>query len=166
METHSSILAWRIPWTVGAWKATVHMVTKSWTQLRCLSRHAHKHKEIDKQEQEVQTAGLHWALNGLIRYLYLGVGKLCKIGYFCYCLMLRLLPSIDVRAHLEIVTFPEFLLLWKHLIWKEERRCLLGSWVCMSFGMTEKMSNGHIWIGVGVKLVKLIEILFSGANTS
>ena len=95
----------------GAWKATVHMVTKSWTQLRCLSRHAHKHKEIDKQEQEVQTAGLHWALNGLIRYLYLGVGKLCKIGYFCYCLMLRLLPSIDVRAHLEIVTFPESLLL-------------------------------------------------------
>ena len=28
MATHSSILAWRIPWT------TVHGVTKSWTQLR------------------------------------------------------------------------------------------------------------------------------------
>ena len=32
MATHSSILAWRIPiW--GAWQATVHGITKSWTQL-------------------------------------------------------------------------------------------------------------------------------------
>ena len=29
MATHSSILAWRIPWT----EATVHGVVKSWTQL-------------------------------------------------------------------------------------------------------------------------------------
>ena len=27
MATHSSILAWRIPWT-GAWQVTVHGVTK------------------------------------------------------------------------------------------------------------------------------------------
>ena len=34
MATHSSILAWRIPWTErGAWWATVHGVAKSWTQL-------------------------------------------------------------------------------------------------------------------------------------
>ena len=32
MATHSSILAWRIP-DRGAWQATVHGVTKSWTQL-------------------------------------------------------------------------------------------------------------------------------------
>ena len=33
--THSSILAWRIPWTVySPWGCnTVHEVTKSWTQL-------------------------------------------------------------------------------------------------------------------------------------
>ena len=31
MATHSSILAWRIPWTRGAWQATVHGVTKSQT---------------------------------------------------------------------------------------------------------------------------------------
>ena len=31
METHSSILAWRIPMDRGAWRATVHRVTKSWT---------------------------------------------------------------------------------------------------------------------------------------
>ena len=50
MATHSSIPAWRIPWTEepggplqysclenpmhrGTWRATVHGVTKSWTQL-------------------------------------------------------------------------------------------------------------------------------------
>ena len=31
MATHSSIVAWRIPWT--AWQATVHGVTKSLTRL-------------------------------------------------------------------------------------------------------------------------------------
>ena len=30
MATHSSILAWRIPWT-GAWWVTIHEVTKSQT---------------------------------------------------------------------------------------------------------------------------------------
>jgi len=34
MATHSSILAWRIPWTEGAWQATVHGVAKSQTQLK------------------------------------------------------------------------------------------------------------------------------------
>ena len=32
IATHSSILAWRIPWT-ETWQATVHRVTKSWTPL-------------------------------------------------------------------------------------------------------------------------------------
>ena len=31
MATHSSILAWRIPMDRGAWWATVHGVSKSWT---------------------------------------------------------------------------------------------------------------------------------------
>ena len=31
--SHSSILAWRIP-DRGAWWATVHTITKSWTQLK------------------------------------------------------------------------------------------------------------------------------------
>ena len=31
MEIHSSILAWRIPWTEEPGGATVHGVTKSWT---------------------------------------------------------------------------------------------------------------------------------------
>ena len=33
MATHSSILAWRIPMDRGTWQATVHEVTKSWTEL-------------------------------------------------------------------------------------------------------------------------------------
>ena len=33
MATHFSILAWRIPMDRGAWWATVHGVTNSWTQL-------------------------------------------------------------------------------------------------------------------------------------
>ena len=33
MATHSSILAWKNPMDGGAWRATVHQVTKSWTRL-------------------------------------------------------------------------------------------------------------------------------------
>ena len=33
IATGSSILAWRIPWTRGAWQATVHEAAKSQTQL-------------------------------------------------------------------------------------------------------------------------------------
>ena len=31
MATHSSILAWKIPWTEEPGRATVHGVAKSWT---------------------------------------------------------------------------------------------------------------------------------------
>ena len=40
MATHPSILAWRIPVDRGAWRATVHRVSRSWTWLKWLSRHA------------------------------------------------------------------------------------------------------------------------------
>ena len=36
MATHSSILAWRIPWTKEP-RATVHGVSESWTQLKRLN---------------------------------------------------------------------------------------------------------------------------------
>ena len=39
MAIHSSILAWEIPMVGGAWKATVHRVTKSQTQLKLFSTH-------------------------------------------------------------------------------------------------------------------------------
>ena len=41
MATHSSILAWRIPWTREALRGTVHEVTKSQTWLEQLSMHAY-----------------------------------------------------------------------------------------------------------------------------
>ena len=31
MAIHTSILAWRIPMVRGAWRVTVHGVTKNWT---------------------------------------------------------------------------------------------------------------------------------------
>ena len=40
MVTHFSILTWRIPMDRGTWRATVHGVTKSQTQLKLLSMHA------------------------------------------------------------------------------------------------------------------------------
>ena len=42
MATHSSVLAWRIPRRIvaGAWRTTVHRVTKSQTGLKQLSTHA------------------------------------------------------------------------------------------------------------------------------
>ena len=45
MATHSSILAWRIPWTEGAWWTTVHGVTKSRTQLKPFSMRVHQWSE-------------------------------------------------------------------------------------------------------------------------
>ena len=39
MATPSSILAWRIPMDRGAWRAVVHGVTKSRTQLNDLAQH-------------------------------------------------------------------------------------------------------------------------------
>ena len=39
MATHSSVLAWKIPWDGEAWQATVHRVTKSQTQLNGLHFH-------------------------------------------------------------------------------------------------------------------------------
>ena len=44
--THSSIPAWRIPWTEEPCMATVHTVTKSQVQLKPLSMHAGKQKCI------------------------------------------------------------------------------------------------------------------------
>ena len=42
MATHSSIPAWRSPWTDRAWQALVHGVVKSWTQLKQLRMLGHE----------------------------------------------------------------------------------------------------------------------------
>ena len=40
MATYSSLLAWRIPMDTGAWRATIHGVTKSQTQLSTETHHS------------------------------------------------------------------------------------------------------------------------------
>ena len=41
MATHSSTLAWKIPWTEGAWWAAVYGVAQSRTRLKRLSSSKH-----------------------------------------------------------------------------------------------------------------------------
>ena len=45
IPTYSSILAWRIAMNRRAWRATVHSVTRSQTQLKLLSTHT-QHVDI------------------------------------------------------------------------------------------------------------------------
>ena len=52
MATHSSILAWKIPWTEETGGLhTVHRVTKSQTQLKRLSTAQKKGEWIDKHSR-------------------------------------------------------------------------------------------------------------------
>ena len=50
MATHSSILAWRIPWTEEP-GGLVHGVEKSWTRLKQLSKHARTVSQISGSMQ-------------------------------------------------------------------------------------------------------------------
>ena len=49
MATHSSILAWRIPWNERAWQATVHRVAKRQAQMKQLSTHTHLSNEGNRE---------------------------------------------------------------------------------------------------------------------
>ena len=50
MATHSSGLAWKIPWKRGAWWATVHGVANSWTQL---GNQTHKQILLERDIQKI-----------------------------------------------------------------------------------------------------------------
>ena len=75
MATHSSILAWRIPWAENpmgreAWRATLYTIKKNQTQLKRLSIHTHTGLldvlPMDAQEGPVKNAkGLGRIHNGL-----------------------------------------------------------------------------------------------------
>ena len=54
MSTHSSILAWRIPWTRGAWQATIHRIERVRHDLA--TNHHHHHRQLNGHEFE-QTLG-------------------------------------------------------------------------------------------------------------
>ena len=55
MATHSSILAWRVPIERGAWWATVHGVTKSWTRMSAELKLNWMDLEIDTVNKVSQT---------------------------------------------------------------------------------------------------------------
>ena len=51
MTTHSSILAWRIPWTEEPGRLQSISVAESWTQLKWFSTHTHTHRVTNKTEK-------------------------------------------------------------------------------------------------------------------
>ena len=58
MTTHSSILAWRISMNRGAWRATVHGVTKSQTWLR--TKHSTAQGTSQRECVELQSLWSQW----------------------------------------------------------------------------------------------------------
>ena len=62
MAPHSSTLAWKIPGNGGAWKAAVHGVTKSRTQLREFTFTFHFHA-LEK-EMATHSSVLAWRIPG------------------------------------------------------------------------------------------------------
>jgi len=57
MTTHSRILAWRIPWTGGAYRATVSRVTNL-TQLKQLNMRAHMSQRVRALDPSLQDQDL------------------------------------------------------------------------------------------------------------
>ena len=62
MATHSSILAWRIPMDGGAWRAAVHGIAKSRTQLNDFIFTFHCHA-LEK-EMATHSSVLGWRIPG------------------------------------------------------------------------------------------------------
>ena len=61
MAPHSSILAWRIPWTEGPW-TTVHGVAQSQTRLRDFTFTFHFH--ASEKEMATHSSVLAWRIPG------------------------------------------------------------------------------------------------------
>ena len=68
MATHSSVLAWRIPMDIGAWRAAVHEIAKSQIQLKQLrtyARHGFGTESPAAQSQFLQTTRLTLSFSDL-----------------------------------------------------------------------------------------------------
>ena len=66
MATHSCTLAWRIPMDRGAWRATVHGVTKSRSQLRLITAQLTPVNDLDHfYSTFIQTHFPVWFLSGV-----------------------------------------------------------------------------------------------------
>ena len=67
MATHSSVLAWRIPGTAGAWWAAVYGVAQSQTRLKRLSS-----SSSNRGVTEIEVVGWHQLFDGHERGQALG----------------------------------------------------------------------------------------------
>ena len=63
MATHSSTLAWKIPWTEEPGRLVVHGVTKSWTRLSDFTFTFHFHA-LEK-ELATHSSVLAWRIPGM-----------------------------------------------------------------------------------------------------
>ena len=87
MTTQSSILAWRIPMDRGAWRATVHGVTKSETQLSNQAQHT-------TQPMYVYLCIYLYVLQSVSIYIYYSLR--------CCSLCVTQKQSVGVQAKLNI----------------------------------------------------------------
>ena len=90
MATHSSILAWEIPWTEEPWQAIVHGVTKSRTQLRteraCIHRHTIEHYSVIKNKKEIlllTTIGINLEAITTSEMSQSEKDKYCMVSFTC-----------------------------------------------------------------------------------
>ena len=81
MATHSCILAWRIPMDRDAWRAIVHGVRKSWTQLKNIIIEM----QIKTTESYHLTHLLEWLSS--IRQVTTGIDMDVAIGKTCALLV-------------------------------------------------------------------------------
>ena len=102
MATHSSILAWRIPWT-GAWQATAHRIVKSQKWLKWLGMQAlslvlfmlmHLFSFSLLFNAGVPAGLLSWSLFSPLHILYL-------CDFIHYPWWLYFLDADDSQAHVQ-----------------------------------------------------------------
>ena len=98
MVTHSSVLAWRIPMDRGAWRATVHRVTKSWTQLKQLSSNSNRELRshiLHGKQKKVKPASFPCSLKSFWDLLE-RLALLCSVQ----------LSSIQLLSHVQLIATP------------------------------------------------------------
>ena len=140
MATHSSILAWEIPWTEEPWQATIHGVAKTQTWL---SDWAHRHRNFPSRtctlvtvtcDNRVQHA-IMWGGYILFSFQEIPISSLSCSAWFAflvYCQHWLLFPGEFRRREETIwpINLPKSLLL--KFISSERHLCHQGGpWVRM-----------------------------------
>ena len=111
MVTHSSILAWEIPWIRGAWWAIVHGVTKSQTRLSRKHFHNMYRVFITCQIPYILSS---WVLTTTLgdtisilqkRTMRLGRGRVVKLPKFVCC-GIWILASLTLESSTSLLCWP------------------------------------------------------------